>query len=94
MHHAECAAKLTIPRDKRMHRRTAIHPLETIVGAFNDVQQPAWRTAAGIVFSREDFTIGTHEQSKGIPESAGDAAHLFAIGAAAKHTTFAATAHL
>lgn len=75
-----------------MHRRAAIHPLKTVVRAFDDVEQAARRAAAGIVFSGEDFAIFAHEQAEGIPESARDAAQALAIGGAAEDTALAATA--
>ena len=82
MNHTERAPQLAVPRDKRMHRRAAIDPLEAVVRAFDDVQQTTRRAAARIVFRGEDLAILTHHESKRIPEATGDAAQAFAIGGA------------
>ena len=92
--HAQRAAQLPIPGDKGMHRRTAIHPLKAIVRALHDLEQAAGRAAAGIIFSRKDLPILPHQQTKGIPETERDTAHVFPIGRAAEDAAFTTALHL
>ena len=89
MHHAQRAAQLAVPRHERMHRRAAIHPLEAVIRALDDVQQAARRTAAGVVVHGEQLAVLAREQAEGIPKTARDATEAGAVRAAAEDAAFA-----
>ena len=77
--HAEGAGQLAVPSLQRVQSSAAVAPFKPIVAAGHDLNEPAGRTAVGVVVHRPKLAGGIRSEAEGVPKSAGVAGQVAAL---------------
>jgi hypothetical protein len=94
MNHSKGSTQFAIPCHKGMHRSATVDVLEAVVRTFNDMQQPARRSATGIILGGKHDSIAPHHQSERIPKTTRDTTQAVPVACDVEDSTFSLSSKL